>query len=207
MMSISDNQENKKKKDATNLNLNFNFIENNQKIKNLKNGIRMKKQGSCSIGCDELSKTFMVFYNNVFTLQFNLIANEDGSFGSIYDYDNNGEIKWYKTDDLHNEEELDKFLNILEKNSQILNNNYEKIKNKMHVILLCDKRELWIEKEEQKYEANFSFNGSVHLYKFVHKKNNYESNKILIDHYDNVESMIEKNQHLKKSIFNCCIVS
>jgi hypothetical protein len=195
------------KKEEDIININYNFIENNQKIQNLQNGISIKKQGSCSIGCDEWSKTFMVFYNNVFTLQFNLIADKNGSYGSIYDYDNYGKITWYKTKDLHNEEEFDKFINILEKNSKILNDNYKQIKDNMHVILLCDKRELWIEKDEQKYEANFSFNGTVHLYKLNPKNNYYESNKDLINHYDNVELMIEKNQNLKKTLFNCCLVS
>ncbi len=164
------------KKRQSKITSNYNFFEN---CNYLNFGINIKSQGSCSIGGDEWTQTFIVYYNNNLTLQFTLIANENGSYVNIHGYNDNGDSIQYLTGDLHEKEELNKFLDMLVKNSKILIHNYETTKKNMNVVLISDNRYFWIEKDDQKYKLRSPFTGIVHLYKLERKKDKkYEYKQI-----------------------------
>lgn len=181
-----------------------NYIEYNYSIKNLKflNG------DLCDVGgTRDWCKSILIIYNDEFTYQINLIANANGSFVSIRDYDNVGNNIYYKTADLNDKDMFENFINFVTNHCELLIDNYNLVEENMDIYKkFGDSNCIWVKKNNKIYEITMSSSGYVHLYKLVKKDDNAPYEKILIGHYENMKNLLVINKEIHKSC-DCCVCS
>ena len=164
----------------------------------------LRRGGSCHRCSDSFGDNFLIFYKNKLMFQLYIESDQNGTYAVKLNYDKDGKNITFKTKNLHDHIEMEKFQNYLKLYSEIIQHNYDYLNKKMNITYLVDIQTLYIGNEKYKYNTMIfsSPDKCVHIFECDEKYERiYKKTYLSIEHFvlDNEQYLTTWNKF--KSLF------